>query len=101
MNLKKGAPGFGLILGAAMVLLGVLVMLIGFWKTLVLLLLFLIGYFIGSVDNKKEFVKSTANKLIPAKEVKVIDFKSEIKREQELSQTAEQTAGDAKAKNKE
>lgn len=101
MNLKKGTPGFGLILGAAMVLLGVLVMVIGFWKTLVLTVLFLIGYFAGSVDNKQEFVKNTANKLIPGKEVKVIDFKSEVKREQELSQAAEETTGNAKAKNKE
>ena len=36
MNLKKGTPAFGLVLGAALVLLGALVMLIGFWKTIAL-----------------------------------------------------------------
>lgn len=101
MNLKKGTPAFGVIIGAALTVLGALVMWIGFWKTLVLFLLFMIGYFLGSVDNKREFVKNTANKLIPEKEVKVIDFKSEVQREQELSQAVEEITGKAKAKTKE
>ena len=101
MNLKKGTPAFGVVLGIAFVVLGALDMLIGFWKTLVLFILFMAGYFLGSVDNKREFIKSTANKLIPEKEIKVIDFKSELKREQELSQAADETAGNAKAKTKE
>lgn len=101
MNLKKGTPAFGLILGAALVALGALVMLIGFWKTLALCLLFAVGYFLGTVENKREFMKNTANKLIPDKEVKVIDLKSELKREQELSQAAEEVAAKADAKEKE
>ena len=48
MNLKKGTPVFGLILGAALVVLGALVMLIGFWKTLALCALFAVGYFLGT-----------------------------------------------------
>ena len=92
MKLKKGTPVFGLILGAALVALGALVMLIGFWKTLALGALFAVGYFLGTVENKREFMKNTANKLIPNKEVKVIDLKSELKREQEMSQAAEEPA---------
>ncbi len=92
MNLKKGTPVFGLIIGAALVALGALVMLIGFWKTLALCALFAVGYFLGTVENKREFMKNTANKLIPDKEVKVIDLKSELKREQEQSQAAEEAA---------
>ena len=88
MKLKKGTPVFGLVLGAALVALGALVMLIGFWKTLALGALFAVGYFLGTVENKREFMKNTANKLIPDKEVKVIDLKSELKREQEMSQAA-------------
>ena len=98
MKLKKGTPEFGLVLGGLMTLLGVLVMLIGFWKTLVLCALFGIGYFIGTVENKREFMKTTANKLIPDKEVKVIDLKSELIREQEMNQAA---AEKAEAKTKE
>ncbi len=88
MNLKKGTPLFGLVLGCGLTLIGVLVMAIGFWKTLVLCLLFGLGYFLGTVENKRDFMKNTANKLIPDKEVKVIDLKSELIREQEMSQAA-------------
>lgn len=101
MNLKKGTPAFGLVLGAALVLLGALVMLIGFWKTIALCALFAVGYFLGTVENKREFMKNTANKLIPDKEIKVIDLKSELKREQELSQAAEEVIVKADKKKKE
>ena len=98
MKFKKGTPAFGLILGAALVVLGTLVMLIGFWKTLALCALFAVGYFLGTVENKREFMKTAANKLIPDKEVKVIDLKSELKREQEMNQTAEEITEKAEAK---
>lgn len=101
MNLKKGTPQFGLALGAALVALGALVMLIGFWKTLALCALFAVGYFLGTVENKREFMKTTANKLIPDKEVKVIDLKSELKREQEINQPSGEDAGETEAKTKE
>ena len=105
MNLKKGTPACGLILGTILVVLGALVMWIGFWKTLLLALLFALGYFLGAIDKKKEFLKNTANRLIPEKEIKeikVIDLKSELKREQELSQqAADDAAGHTAAKTKE
>ena len=101
MKLKKGTPAFGLILGAALVVLGALMMLIGFWKTLALCALFAVGYFLGTVENKREFMKNTANKLIPDKEVKVIDLKSELKREQEMAQAAEENEKKAETKTKE
>ena len=75
-------------LGLALVALGALVMLIGIWKTLILAVLFILGYFLGTVENKSEFMKNAANKLIPDKEAKVIDFKTELAREQEQIQDA-------------
>lgn len=91
MSFKRGTPGYGILIGAALVALGALVMLIGFWKTLILAVLFAIGYFLGTVENKSEFMKNAANKLIPDKEAKVIDFKTELAREQEQAQnTAEE-----------
>ena len=45
-------------------------------------------------------MKNTANKLIPDKEIKVIDLKSELKREQELSQAAEEVIVKADKKKK-
>ena len=78
MNLKKGTPAFGLLLGGVLVALGALMMIIGFWKTLLLCVLFALGY-----------------KLIPDKEVKVIDLKTELKREQAV--VAEKVAEAEKA----
>ena len=95
MKLKKGTPLFGLVLGGALTLAGALVMLIGFWKTLILFLLFGLGYFLGTVENKKDFLKNTANRLIPDREVKVIDLKTELKREQAV--VAEKVAEAEKA----
>ncbi len=101
MNLKKGTPACGLILGTILVVLGALVMWIGFWKTLLLALLFALGYFLGAIDKKKEFLKNTANRLIPEKEIKVIDFKKEVKKEQEMNQAAEEIISSMEAKTKE
>lgn len=36
MNMKRGTPMYGIAIGTALVALGALVMLIGFWKTLIL-----------------------------------------------------------------
>ena len=86
-KLKMGTPLMGIAIGAGLAAIAVLIMIIGFWKTLILLVLFGIGYFVGTVENKQEFIKEAANRIIPAKEAKVIDLKSEIAREQESCQT--------------
>ena len=85
-KLKIGTPTAGVAIGLCLVGVAVLIMVIGFWKTLLLALLFGIGFFIGTVDNKQEFIRNTANRIIPAKEAKVIDIKSEIARDQEERQ---------------
>ena len=85
-KLKMGTPLAGIAIGAALVAIAALIMIIGFWKVLILLVLFGIGYFVGTVENKQEFIKDAANKIIPAKEAKVIDLKSEIARDQEVRQ---------------
>ena len=82
-KLKTGTPLMGAAIGLALAGIAVLIMLIGFWKTLLLLVLLGIGYFIGAVENKQDFIRRAANRIIPAKEAKVIDIKSEITREQE------------------
>ncbi len=90
-NLKMGTPLMGLVIGFSLVAIAALMMIFGFWKILILLVLFGIGFFVGSVGNKQEFIKDTANKIIPAKEAKVIDIKSEIAREQEARQAGTET----------
>ena len=81
-KLKMGTPLMGLILGLILVALGVLVMLIGFWKALILVCLFGVGYFIGTIENTGEFVKERANRIIPDKRAQPINLKEEIAREQ-------------------
>ena len=99
-KLKMGTPLMGIAVGAALAAIAALIMIIGFWKVLILVVLFGIGYFIGTVDNKQEFVKNAANTISPAKEAKVIDLKSEIARDYENRQagsetpTADNTASD-------
>ena len=100
-KLKMGTPLMGLAIGAALAAIAALIMIIGFWKVLILVLLFGIGYFIGTVDNKQEFIKDAANKIIPAKEAKVIDLKSEIARDLDARQAAEVQAEEVPAENKE
>jgi len=81
-KLKMGTTAMGIALGSILAAAGVLVMLIGFWKTLILLCLFGIGYFIGTVNNPGEFIRDKANKLIPDKNAQPINIKEEITREQ-------------------
>ena len=94
---KMGTPMMGVAVGAALVAIAALIMIIGFWKVLILLILFGIGYFIGTVENKQEFIKETANRIIPAKEAKVIDLKSEIARDLENRQAGAEIQADAEA----
>ena len=94
---KKGTPAYGLALGTLCVLAGILLLTIGFWKTLLLAALFAAGYFFGTVENKGDFIREAANRVIPKKETEVIDFRSEISREQE--QQTEQTDSSAESGN--
>lgn len=94
---KMGTPMMGVAVGAALVAIAALIMIIGFWKVLILLILFGIGYFIGTVENKQEFIKEAANRIIPAKEAKVIDLKSEIARDLENRQAGAEIQADAEA----
>ena len=81
-KLKMGTPLMGIILGVILVALGVLVMLVGFWKVLILVCLFGVGYFIGTIENPGDFVRDKANRIIPDKRAQPINLKEEIAREQ-------------------
>ena len=76
-KLKFGETGTGLILGGILVALGALVMLIGFWRVLILVCLFGVGYFIGTVDNKEDFFKQQIRKVIPDKSAQPINLKEQ------------------------
>ena len=74
-KLKFGDTNTGLILGGILVALGAL-----------LVCLFGVGFFIGTVDNKEDFFKQQIRKVIPDKSAQPINLKEEIAREQEQAQ---------------
>jgi uncharacterized membrane protein len=84
-KLKMGTPGMGILCGCLLMLAGALIMWIGFWRTLVLIVLFGIGYFLGAVSNKGEVIRDTADRIVPKKDTKPIDFVSEVRKDQEIS----------------
>ncbi len=55
-----------LCMGVAL-LIGIGFFTIGFWRTLLLALLLLLGMFIGGVTNKREMMADVSNKLFPAR----------------------------------
>jgi len=81
-DLKQGTAGFGAIVGLLFMLIGILWMSFGFWKMLILLALFAVGYFLGAVNNKEQFVKDTVNRVIPEKKNEPIHVREELKNEQ-------------------
>ncbi len=89
---RQGTPAFGIFLGILFVAIGALWMTIGFWKTLLLLALFLAGYFLGAVSNKEQFVKDTVNRVIPEKKDQTIDLRDTLAREREESEGARKPA---------
>ena len=82
-NFKMGSAGFGIFLGIVLAGSAALIMAIGFWKAILLIALFLIGYFIGTLEVEGNLFKNAVNRLIPGKkEAKVIDYRAEIEKEQ-------------------
>ena len=94
---KRGTPAFGIALGAILAGIAVVWMAIGFWKTLLLVALFALGYFLGASDNAADAIRRAANRVIPKKEPETINLRSEIVREQkarmeQMKQSAQETA---------
>ncbi len=63
-----GTPECGLLCGAIGILIALMVLFLGFWRTLFVALLFACGYFFGGVANKGEAVKKVINKVFPPKD---------------------------------
>ena len=63
-----GTPACGLFCGVLGVLVAILLLTIGFWKTLFVALFCALGVFLGAVKDKAAFLKNVINKLFPPKE---------------------------------
>ncbi len=64
---RIGTPECAVFCSCVAMLLGLLFLWIGFWKTLLIFALMLIGAFIGGVEDKQEWLRNLVNRLLPAK----------------------------------
>ena len=89
--LTPGNASCALFCAAVGVLIAVLLLTIGFWRTLFITVMFFLGLFIGGVGDKKAFISGRVNKYFPQKELhpyKADDVKISIPRQEEGAEPA-------------
>lgn len=64
---RVGTPLCGILFGLVGALIALMLLFLGFWRTLLVALLFAAGYFLGAVKNKSEVLKALINKWFPPK----------------------------------
>lgn len=64
---KMGTPLCGLAMGLLGVVLALMLLFLGIWKTLMVILFFAAGYFFGAYTNKAAAVKGFINRHFPPK----------------------------------
>ena len=64
---RVGTPQCGLLMGLLGIALAFMLFYIGFWKTLIVAILFALGFLLGSCNRKVEILKTTINRLFPPK----------------------------------
>ncbi len=57
-KLQVGTPLCGIVYGLVGVVIALCLLYLGFWKTLLIVAFFAIGYVIGAFNNKKAFVEA-------------------------------------------
>lgn len=72
---ERGSLTGGIFYGCLFTLMIVLCMTIGFWKTLLLTIVFGAGYIFGSNRNLSDYFKTVANRLIPEKKTNTIEIR--------------------------
>lgn len=65
---QMGTPECGIALGLLGALIALMILFMGFWRTVFVAVLFAAGYFAGAVDNKGEAVKKCINRFFPPKD---------------------------------
>ncbi len=63
-----GTPACGLACGLLGVVLAALLLSVGFWRTLFIVVLCVLGVFLGGVKHKSDFIKGVVNRLFPPKD---------------------------------
>ena len=64
---RVGTPLCGILFGVVGALIALMLLFLGFWRTLLVAVLFAAGYFVGAVQNKTEVLKALINKWFPPK----------------------------------
>ena len=64
---RVGTPECAVFSAGVAMLLGLLFLWIGLWKTLLIFTLMLAGAFIGGVEDKQEWIRALINRLFPVK----------------------------------
>ena len=75
--LKIGTAECAIFFAVMAMVLALLFLIAGFWQTLLILALVLVGAFIGGVKDKKEWIRNTVNRLFPAKQAPAYREKNE------------------------
>ena len=65
---KVGTPECAITFAVIAMVLALFFLLLGFWQTLLVAALILVGAFIGGVKDKKEWVRNAVNKLFPPRQ---------------------------------
>lgn len=65
---KVGTPECAIFSGVVAMVAALLFLLAGFWQTLLIAAIVLVGVFIGGVKDKKEWLRHIVNKLFPVRE---------------------------------
>lgn len=64
---RIGTPLCGVLCAVLGALLALMLLYMGFWRTLFVLILAAVGYFVGASKDKGETLKNTINKVFPPK----------------------------------
>lgn len=62
-----GTPACGLLCAGLGIVLALCLIFLGFWKTLLILVLGGVGYFCGACSNKAELFRKTVDRVVPKK----------------------------------
>ena len=62
---RIGTPQCGLLFAALGAVLALMLLYMGFWRTLFVIVLAAVGYFIGASEDKAESLKALINKVFP------------------------------------
>ena len=92
---KVGTPECAITCGVAALVLAVLILLFGFWQTVLLLALMLLGMFIGGVKDKKGWLRNMVNRLFPPRTVqpyKADDVHINVEEKEQAAETEEEKA---------